>query len=314
MLTQVRNNIDNNTLMVDLSIGNICNYQCWYCFEGAHEGNHKWFDYEVLLANTKHLFDWYIANGKTKFDIHFVGGEPTHWPKLLDYIKYLKENYNCLISMTSNGSKKIQLWKNLSKYFDKVQLSFHHQQADIDTFIKVADLLYENKVIVSTSVMMDPIHWNRCMYAIQKMKYSKHRWTIRYAEILSKHEYTNEQKTILKKHKARSANWLWFLRNNRYKPTKIYVNHKKVKDNYLLVNKLNKFKGWRCNLGVDWIHINPAGTLTGTCGQTLYNDTRKYNFRDPGFTQMFNPKLLPVICEKECCLCMPETNITKCKE
>ena len=26
------------------------------------------------------------------------------------------------------------------------------------------------------------------------------------------------------------------------------------------------------------------------------------------------PERIPVICEKECCLCMPETNITKCKE
>lgn len=314
MIKQVKNNISKDTVIIDMSIGNICNYQCWYCFEGAHEGNHKWFNYELLLKNTKHLFDWYIKNGKTKFDIHFVGGEPTHWPQLKDYIKYLKENYDCLISMTSNGSKKIELWKSLAKYFDKVHLSYHHKQANLDQFIAVADLLYESKVIVSASVMMDPLCWNECMCAIEKMKHSKHKWAIRYSEILSKYKYSAEQEKVLKKHKARNANLFWFIKNNKYKSTKIYVDNKKVKDNYLLVNKYNSFKGWKCNLGVDWLHISPNGNISGTCGQTLFGETKTYNFRDESFVDVFNPRLQSVICEKECCLCMPETNISKCIE
>lgn len=312
MITQVKNNINDNTLMIDMSIGNICNYQCWYCFKGAHEGNHKWFDYDILIKNTDRLLNWYMSQGKTKFDIHFVGGEPTHWPKLLDYIKYLKENYNCLISMTSNGSKKLDLWNKFAKYFDKIHLSYHYKQANLQSFIDVADLLYKNKVIVSASVMMDPLDWDKCVLAIEKMKKSKYRWTIRYSEILSNEKYTEKQNIILKKHKARSANPLWFFINNKYKSTKIYVNEKRVPDNYILVNKLNKFKGWKCNLGLDWIHINPNGELSGTCGQHLFGKDKNYNFRQKTFYKKFNPTLQPVVCTQCECKCMPETNISKC--
>jgi len=312
MITQVTNNINNDTLMIDMSIGNICNYQCWYCFKGAHEGNHKWFNYDILIKNTDRLLNWYKNQGKTKFDIHFVGGEPTHWPKLLDYIKYLKDNYNCLISMTSNGSKKLDLWNKFAKYFDKIHLSYHYRQANLQSFINVADLLYKNKVIVSASVMMDPLDWDKCILAIEKMKKSKYRWTIRYSEILSNKEYTEKQKIILKKHKARSANPLWFFINNKYKSTKIYVDKKRVPDNYILVNKLNKFKGWKCNLGLDWIHISPNGELSGTCGQHLFGKDKNYNFRQKTFYKKFNPTLQPVICNQCECKCMPETNISKC--
>lgn len=295
-----------------MSIGNICNYQCWYCFKGAHEGNHKWFDYDILIKNTDRLLNWYMQQGKTTFDIHFVGGEPTHWPKLLDYITYLKTNYNCLISMTSNGSKKIELWQKFSMYFDKIHLSYHHRQSNIDSFIKVADLLYKNKVIVSASAMMDPSAWNECMLAVGKMKKSKHRWTIRYAEILSNKEYTEDQRQILHKHKARSANPFWFYLNNKYKATKVRVDNKHVPDNHLLVNKLNKFKDWQCNLGIDWIHVGPNGELSGTCGEILFGREKNYNFRRKSFYRKFNPTLQPVICTKTECLCMPETNISKC--
>jgi hypothetical protein len=159
---------------------------------------------------------------------------------------------------------------------------------------------------------MDPLNWNKCILAIDEMKKSKYRWTIRYSEILSNEKYTNKQKIILKKHKARSCNPFWFFINNKYKSTKIYVDKKRVPDNYILVNKLNKFKGWKCNLGLDWIHISPNGELSGTCGQYLFGKDKNYNFRQKTFYKKFNPTLQPVICNQCECKCMPETNISKC--
>jgi organic radical activating enzyme len=309
---KVENNIPKDTVIIDMSIGNICNYQCWYCFKGAHEGNYKWYDYNLLIKNTEHLFNWYIRNGKTKFDIHFVGGEPTHWPKLLDYIKYLKSNYNCLISMTSNGSKKLSLWENLAEYFDKVQLSYHYNHANLESFIQVADLLYSKGVIVSVNAMMDPKNWDNCVDAINQMKKSKHRWSIRYCELISDIQYTDEQIKLLKKHKARSSNPVWFLLNNKYKPLKIKVDNKTVDENYLLVNKLNSFTGWTCNLGIDWLHISSSGEVGGACGEYVFGENVKYNFRDSDFSRKFNPSFIATICSKKNCNCVPETNITKC--
>jgi organic radical activating enzyme len=311
MITSIKNNIRKDTVIIDMSIGNVCNYQCWYCFKGAHEGNYKWYDYDLLIKNTDHLFKWYIKNRKTKFDIHFVGGEPTHWPKLIEYVKYLKRNYNCLISMTSNGSKKISYWNEIAKFFDKIQLSFHYLQADLEKFIAVADLLYSKGTIVSVNAMMDPKHWNECVDAIKQMKKSKYRWTIKYSEILSNISYNEEQLQLLKKHKARSCNPFWFFWYNKYKPLVVKVDNRKVLENYLLVNKLNNFKGWNCNLGIDWLHISPSGEIGGTCGELVFNEKKKYNFRSKNFLEVFNPKFIPTICNKNSCNCLPEININK---
>jgi MoaA/NifB/PqqE/SkfB family radical SAM enzyme len=312
MITEIKNNIRKDTVIIDMSVGNICNYQCWYCFKGAHEGNYKWYNYELLIKNTNHLLKWYIKNGKTRFDIHFVGGEPTHWPYLLDYIKYLKKNYNCLISMTSNGSKKLSLWNELGNYFDKVHLSYHYSQSNLQKFTSVADLLYSKGVIVSVNAMMDPIKWDNCINAVEQMKKSNYRWSIRYCEILSDVPYTEEQRKVLQKHKARNSNYFWFLFNNKYKRLSVKVNNKRVLENYLLVNKLNNFKGWHCNLGIDWVHIGPDGYIGGTCGEFVYNEKEKYNFRSTDFVDVFDPKFSSVICTKDSCNCIPETNITKC--
>lgn len=295
-----------------MSIGNICNYQCWYCFKGAHEGNYKWYDYNILIKNTDHLFQWYIRNGKSRFDIHFVGGEPTHWPDLIEYVKYLKSKYNCLISMTSNGSKKLSYWNDISNYFDKIQLSYHYSQADLQKFIDVADLLYSKGVIISVNTMMDPLKWDECIAAIDQMKTSNYCWTIKYSEILSNIPYSETQKQTLKKHKARNSNFFWFWLNNKYKPLVIKVDNKKVLENYLLVNKLNNFKGWNCNLGIDWLHIGPNGDIGGTCRELVFGESKLYNFRSIDFSDQFNPVFKSVICNKKSCSCLPEINITKC--
>jgi len=43
-LIKINNNWDKKSLGIALSIGNICNYKCWYCFPGANEGDKKWPD------------------------------------------------------------------------------------------------------------------------------------------------------------------------------------------------------------------------------------------------------------------------------
>ena len=317
MLKQVKQNWKDDTFFIDLSIGNICNYQCNYCFPGANEGNHKWPDYDLLVRNTTHLLDYYMnKTNKRVFDIHFVGGEPTHWPKLLDFIQYLKKHYDCLISMTSNGSKKLDYWKLIAPYFDRVNLSYHHKQADIETFRTICDYLYEQRVVFGVNAMMDPHHWDKCMHAVDYLKQSKHKWSIRYSEILGpNYVYTQSQKQTLEKHRARGSNWLWFWRNNKYYTSRVKIvddrGERSVKDNTILLERLNNFKGWHCSVGVNWIHVAHDGTISGTCGQTLYGEEENYNLRDADFIKKFKPVIREAVCGQSSCNCLFETNMPK---
>ena len=319
-IIEVKNGWKKEVLGVYFSVGNVCNYRCRYCFPGAHEGNHKFPNIDLIKKNTAHLLDQYLQKtNKKQFDIMFYGGEPTHWPYLGDYINFLKQNYNCLISMVSNGSKDLNRWKSIALNLDRIQLSCHHEYVKIDQFVNLCDYLYEQNVIVSVSVMMDPAAWEKCLSLVDKLKKSKHKFTIRYAELIGEGiEYTLDQKQILSKHRARGPNLFWFYKNNKYYKSRVIVvddkNKKhKFKDNQLLLERMNSFYGWECNLGVDWIAIDHNGDIQGLCGQNPYEAKEKYNFRCENFTKEFYPEIKPTICKNLTCNCVAETNMSKKK-
>lgn len=319
-IIKVDNNWQDDVLNIDLNLGNYCNYKCWYCWPGSNHGTHKFPDLEILKQNLSHLINYYKEHTNKKvFDIHFCGGEPSHWPKLIEFIHYLKTEFGCLISMTSNGSKKMDWWIKAAPYFDRVHLSCHHEFVDQEHFRAVCDFLYEQGVVPSVSVMMDPNAWDKCMSLAEYFTKSKRQWTIRYVEIVdSTIEYTDKQKEVLSKHRARRVNLLWFLWHNKYYLNKVTVvdeNGKKIKmqDNELLLKRLNSFYGWKCSLGVNWINISMSGEIGGTCNQSPYKELSKYNLYDPDFTDKFAPSIVPVTCGQMLCNCGQEINMPKAK-
>jgi organic radical activating enzyme len=319
-LISVHNNWRDEVLSIDLNLGNFCNYKCWYCWPGSNAGTHKFPNIDVIKKNISHFINYYKEHTNKKvFDIHFCGGEPTHWKDLPEFIKFLKENFNCLISMTSNGSKKIDWWKQNAKYFDRIHLSCHREFVNIIEYRDLCDYLYDQKVIVSVSVMMDPLEWNQCSDIVEYLKGSRRQWTIRYVEIIDPTvSYTEEQKKILAKHRARGINLWFFWRHNKYyRSTVTAVDENgskyKLQDNEILLKRLNNFYGWECSLGVNWVHISSSGVITGTCNQFLYGTDYHFNLYNPNFNEEFKPNIVPTICKKSACVCNIETVMPKKK-
>jgi organic radical activating enzyme len=319
-IISVHNNWPDDVLKLDINLGNICNYKCWYCWPGSNDGDVKWPELAVIKKNITHLINYYQTHTNKKiFDIHFCGGEPTHWPKLLEFVTYLKENFNCLISMTSNGSKKLSWWQKAMPYFDRVHLSCHHEFVNLEKFRELCDTLYDNNVVASASAMMDPRAWDKCMEMVEYLKGSRNRWSIRYVEIIDPTiTYTEEQKNIISKHRARRVNPLWFWWNNKYYLNKVTVKDStgkkfKISDNEILLQKLNNFYGWECTVGVHWLNVSMYGELGGTCGQVPFGKDNHFNLYDPEFTNKFSPNITPAICSKTQCLCSPEINMPKHK-
>lgn len=319
-IVSVENNWRDEVLYLDINIGNICNYKCWYCWPGSNEGTIKWPNIEILKKNITHLINYYIANtNKRVFDIHFVGGEPTHWPKLGEFIQFCRENFNCLISMTSNGSKQKTWWHRYGTYFDRIHMSCHHQYIKREDFRDICDWLYKNNVVVSASVMMDPNQWDKCIDLVEYLKGSKYKWTIRYVDIVDERiSYTEEQYKILSQHRARRVNLLFFWWNNKYWTSKVKVvdtqgKTHRMQDNELLLKRMNNFYGWECSVGVNWIIISGTGDLSCTRGQKLFGEDTYYNLYDKDFVNKFNPKIIPSICTQTECVCGIETTMPKRK-
>lgn len=318
-IIRIESNIPKDVLRIELFLSNVCNYNCWYCFPGSHEGDVKWPEFNKIVNNLSYLIDYYKSNaGKKQINLHIIGGEPTLWKDFGRFVEYFKKNHSCVISMSSNGSRTIRWWEEFGHYVDHVMISCHHERVDTEHIIGVGDLLYKKDVTVNGMVLMDPTNWDRCTNIVNKLKASKYRWPITAVEVyhdLSK--YTQEQKSFLKTAIKRYPELNYWLRSSklsRSKPT-VYFDDRTdltVERNWLSLNNKNYFAGWECNIGVDTFFIDKHGYIKGACGQHLFDIDYLYNIYDFNFVEKFNPKIIPTICRKiGSCDCQPETNTRK---
>ncbi len=323
MIKEIFNEYDKNFLKIEFMPGNICNYKCSYCFPGSNEGNMPWPDVDIVKRNISHLLDHYIKNGKDTFELFLVGGEPTIWKKLPDLTKFLKSNYEISISISTNGSCSSSWWGKNSQYYDSIDISVHHESADIDHIIQVADTIYEKNTFVVANVLMDPYHFDKCQSNLENLFLSKQQWPIIAKTVTynGKTFYDDEQRLYFNNSMKRLPNleWYYSLRSKPARIKKIWIvkeddqKEQLPNDRWITLNQLNYFKGWQCNLGVDHIKIQPTGEITGGCFQTLYGLTSSFNLYDENFTTKFFPEIKPVICSKDICSCSNEISINKKK-
>lgn len=319
-IKEIKSMMPNNLLRIELFLSDYCNYECWYCTPEFWGKNYKWPKLESFKENIFHLFKHYEKSGKTKFLVHIGGGEPTLWPDLIPFIKFIKKNFKSTISVTSNCSKAISWWGKNSKELDHVHMSVHFEKADPEHLKKVGDILYKNNCGLHSSVLMDPNNWEKCIKIIDVLKTSKYKWSITATQIVhDKIKYNNEQIKVLTNKKIRNPSFLNSILIQRRKSPK-YTNPiikfangktKKVKEHWLNLNGYNSFLGWKCNIGVDTIFIDKKGDIRGSCGSKIYGKDFYYNIYNLDFRKIFKPKLNPVVCKIEKCACQPEINCNK---
>jgi len=321
MIVKIQNNQDPKLLRIEYMPGNLCNYKCNYCFPGSNEGNMKWPDVEIVKKNLGHLLTHYSSYGKIKSNIFFVGGEPTLWKDLEDLCIYLKKNFDVIIEMSSNGTRKIPWWQENAKNFDHIGISVHNEYAKLDHIIEVCDTLYEQGIFVTADVLVDPKYYDQCLQNVEYLKNSKYSWPIvaKVVHFDGEHRYTENQLEYFKDSIKRYPLEEWYYKTTKKPLKEITIIEKSGKvtvinsDSWLTRNRLNFFKGWECNLGVDIIKIFPDGRITGNCQQTLYRNNFDYNLYDKNFIENFQPEIKPVICSKFICGCNEEIVCNKRK-
>lgn len=311
-LLQITNNTDPDELCIEYMLGNLCNHKCSYCFPGSNEGDHPWPDVNLAIKNLSILFDHYKKHGKNKFVIYLIGGEPTLWKDLPKFCNYFKLHYNCRIDIATNGSRSLRWWDKNAKCFDSIQISVHREFGNIKHLSNVSDLLYSKNVYLSTNVLMDYKDFEYCKEIVETLKRSKKRFPIivKTVSINGQTFYNNEQKKYLENRVKRYPNLFWYFKVSKDKQTKLKLKFDKTtkttNDDWIILNNLNKFKGWSCNIGVDYIKIFQNGTIGTNCGQFIYGP---YNLYDKNF--VFNPIIHPTTCNQNICRCKSEISIAK---
>lgn len=318
-LIEIKNNLKNNQLRIEYMLGNLCNHRCSYCFPGSNEGTHPWPDVNLAIKNLSHLLDHYVKNGKDYFQLYLIGGEPTLWKDLPKFCRHFKENYNCQINISTNGSRAVSWWDKNAECFDVIEISVHHEFAKIDHIKKVADLIYKKNIYVNCNVLMAYGYFDKCKSIVEDLKLNTKRWPIiaKNVNIDGATFYNKDETEYLENALKRIPNIFWYWRVKKDQELKLKLTFedgskkKVIGDNYVSLHNLNYFKGWECNLGLDVIKIFQEGTIRANCQQTLYRLSEDYNLYDKNFVEKFNPKLCTVICQQHICGCSGEISINK---
>jgi molybdenum cofactor biosynthesis enzyme MoaA len=319
-INRIANNYPSDFVRIEYMLGNLCNYKCNYCFPGSNEGTVKWPDVQLVMTNVSHLLNFFKKNGKTKFQFYLIGGEPTLWKDLPILTSFLKEQFDATINISTNGSRKLDWWIENSKHFDDIEISVHHEFADVTHIKNIADEIYEQNINVVANVLMDPVYFNKCKTIIEELQSSKNPWPIiaKTVHYNGESKYQEPQKLYMTHPVKRMPDMDWYKKVNKNPvwKKKVWTTVEKNQievpsNNWFTLNKLNYFKGWNCNLGIDHIEIFQDGSISGNCRQKIWGLNFYQNLYDENFIGNFKAEFSPVTCEQSICQCTSEIIINK---
>lgn len=314
---------EENALQIRFFPTDICNYNCSYCWPGTHDGKFRYpKNVDLVIKNFRSLLDLYSAKlNKSKFHLVIAGGgEPTLWPGLEKFCKEIKETHSISITIVTNGSRTINWWETNASYFDSVNLSCHHEFVDIDHYINVADALFGRGIKVSAFMLMDARHWDKCVSLIESMKTSRYPWYIQTKEIVDApgqgvDVYTPDQIAYINDSIKRLPDSSWILK--RLADMKLHESIVLFNDDTavaarphtIITNGWNKFKGWKCNVGLESIAIDPSGLVISSCQLPVFGNRQLNLFSETFEVESVSPN--SITCTLNDCNCQPDTHVTK---
>lgn len=323
-----------NYLSIRYEFTNVCNYSCNYCWPDTHAGTTKWPNFDLICKNFDHLITIYKTNFNKKIiSMELTGGEPTIWPKLGEFAKFLKEKHDVRVSIDTNGSRTLRWWEEYSTYFNDIAISAHHEFCDTSHLKKLLDLIYNSGTTIGgVSVCMDPLAWDKCTNLVDDLVEYPTPWLVKTTTL--KHTVGTEIGTI----RDYSSDQLAYLKNKIKKlPPEDYLDKMRALNNIqedktqaviiwddnttepyssfsVISKKLNNFFGWECNLGVDRVNVQRDGALVGACGETKVHGDNYFKITDLDFVEKFTPDVIkPIRCSMLTCGCKTEIRINKRK-
>jgi organic radical activating enzyme len=323
-LIEVRSKQPKHIITINWAISNVCNYKCWYCFPGSNTGDFNNLPLDLAIKNFDHLFQQYqIKLHKTRFDLVLTGGEPTLWRNLRPFIEYFRKKYKDQITITivSNFSRTLRWWDENCDLFDTIVGSYHINEGNLTKYIEIADHISGKGREVLAFMLMDSRRWNECIDIMETMKKSKNHWIIypKRLECLDpKDEYSIEQLDYFSKNQfARPPKKHFSNIVGGHMISTAVTTNKEEHDaigTFYITRDINRFEGWQCSIGLEFISIRWNGEIHGNCGTPLFGKDFKFNIRDEKFVEKFDVDLAAKpICKIKICECTPETHVTKKK-
>ena len=124
-------------MLVDVDVCYHCNYDCEYCGnrKAITDSSKNNIDFDKLIDILSEL-EKSRPNG---LHVLLSGGEPTFHPKLFEFLEETKSLLNIKISLITNLSRSLDLYKHVQDYGVDIYSSFHISQINWEPFYKFSN-------------------------------------------------------------------------------------------------------------------------------------------------------------------------------
>lgn len=294
-------------------VSSTCNFDCWYCNPRHHDNKIKGHDYDNVMD--------FFTDLCSKYNYVYcdmVGGEPTLWPRLKDFMVNKPKNMFVLVS--TNGSRTLNWWEKNLKYLDGVCVSVHPDSSDPEHYFELGKLLsqYPEKPLEMILLVYDEVK-DKVLDLYRRLEQTDWKINGRIKIIDNRHIENTEDnlETIRRSTESPDVNKAleegFFIRNENFykigRETEIYVDDRLIsmQDAYLMPHRgQTNFKGWKCSAGRNSLYIWSDGSIyRGSCknGDIIGNINIDTSLNiEPWVT-----------CEKLKCFCMDEVLLEKFK-
>lgn len=138
-------------LLLEIDIITLCNYHCWYCY--SRKRKNLWN--KIMSLDNIKMIAKRVKEYKGKVDINLLGGEPLMHPRLDTILKIFSELNNVNeITITSNGSH--DKTSVISKYPNvKMNISYHASEVEFSHFLEILEMYNNIGKLNVVTVMMD---------------------------------------------------------------------------------------------------------------------------------------------------------------
>ena len=281
-------------LKVEWNLGKRCNYDCSYCPAVIHDNHSPHTDINILESTVDKL----CALGKP-LRISLTGGEPCVHPDIETLLEYFKRKDIFWVNLTTNGTRGYRWYLQNEIFFNHLVFSLHFEQdwtRVFDTILKFYDSTERDFFV---NIMAHHDHMHNVKLVVKKFDEIGIKYAIR------RIRWSEGDHNVFDDLKYNGNDLQWILDHDASTKPNCRIDDKVVMhSNDVIKLHMNKFKGWRCNAGLESLMINFDGDVhRATCrvGGSLgniYKDT---------FTYAINP----IICTRDWCTCAADIPLTK---
>jgi len=283
---------------VEWNLGKRCNYDCSYCPSNIHDNFSPHTDINILESTIDKLCEL-----EKPLRISLTGGEPCVHPDIEELFDYMKRKEISWVNVTTNGTRGYRWYLDNEMFFNHLVFSLHFEYnwtRIVDTILKFYDSTERDFFvnIMAHHEKMDHVRTVVKKFDDIGIKYAvrRIRWTEGDHNVFDDLRYNGQDlEWILSKNSTVKPDCV--VENNDGTPVFFHCND-------IIKNKLNNFKGWSCNAGLESLMINWDGEVhRATCrvGGSLGNI----------YQGTFVIPSEPIICTRDWCTCAADIPLTK---